>query len=52
MKGLALRCVFFGVGMTCLTMLMGIERFSKDWWLLVIGAACLWTSLDNGKDEG
>ena len=52
MKNLVLPCVFFGVGMTCITKLMGIEWFSRDWWLLVIGAACLWASLHNGKDEG
>jgi hypothetical protein len=51
MTSLALRCVFFGIGMACISNLLGLESFSKDFWLLLIGGACLWNSLPSAKDE-
>jgi hypothetical protein len=51
MSSLILRCIFFGVGMACMSNLLGLETFSKDFWLFIIGGACLWNSLPNKNED-
>lgn len=48
---LIVRCIFFGVGMACIQRLIGIESFTADFWLFIIGGACLWNAIPSAKNE-